>query len=103
MYLGQEYFVFGDWFRIHFTENEGMAFGLTLGGDYGKIAALQEVYYRTDNNLTFQARGWIQKNRRNLPPLMSYEGSPRTEYQKDDQYRLNIGAKKYSEKISAVL
>ena len=37
MYLGQEYFVFGDWFRIHFTENEGMAFGLTLGGDYGKI------------------------------------------------------------------
>lgn len=38
MYLGQEYFVFGDWFRIHFTENEGMAFGLTLGGDYGKIA-----------------------------------------------------------------
>ena len=38
MYLGQEYFVAGDWFRIHFTENEGMAFGLTIGGDYGKIA-----------------------------------------------------------------
>jgi len=38
MYLGQEYFIFGDWFRIHFTENEGMAFGLTIGGDYGKIA-----------------------------------------------------------------
>lgn len=27
-----------DWFRIHFTENEGMAFGMTFGGDYGKIA-----------------------------------------------------------------
>ncbi|HXH19165.1 MAG TPA: lipoprotein signal peptidase [Chitinophagales bacterium] len=38
MYLGQEYFIFGDWFRIHFTENEGMAFGLTIGGEYGKIA-----------------------------------------------------------------
>lgn len=39
MYLGQEFWVFGKkWFRIHFTENEGMAFGLTLGGDYGKIA-----------------------------------------------------------------
>ncbi len=38
MYLGQEYFIAGDWFRIHFTENEGMAFGLTIGGDYGKIA-----------------------------------------------------------------
>lgn len=38
MYLGQEFFVFGDWFRIHFTENPGMAFGLTISGDYGKIA-----------------------------------------------------------------
>lgn len=38
MYLGQEIFVFGEWFRLHFTENEGMAFGLTLGGEYGKIA-----------------------------------------------------------------
>ncbi len=37
MYLGQEYFIFGDWFRLHFTENEGMAFGMTIGGDYGKI------------------------------------------------------------------
>ena len=37
MYLGQEYFIFGDWFRLHFTENPGMAFGMTLGGEYGKI------------------------------------------------------------------
>lgn len=27
-----------DWFRIHFTENKGMAFGMSFGGDYGKIA-----------------------------------------------------------------
>lgn len=37
MYLGQEYNVLGNWFKIHFTENEGMAFGMTLGGDYGKL------------------------------------------------------------------
>lgn len=37
MYLGEEFFVIGDWFRIHFTENEGMAFGMTLGGGYGKL------------------------------------------------------------------
>ncbi len=36
--LGQEFSVFGDWFLIHFTENEGMAFGMTLGGGYGKLA-----------------------------------------------------------------
>jgi len=27
-----------EWFRLHFTENPGMAFGLELGGDYGKLA-----------------------------------------------------------------
>jgi len=37
MYLGQEYSVIGNWFLIHFTENEGMAFGMTLGGGFGKL------------------------------------------------------------------
>lgn len=36
MYLGQEYEVF-KWFSIHFTENNGMAFGLEFGGSFGKI------------------------------------------------------------------
>ncbi len=38
MYLGQEFSVFGNWFIIHFTENNGMAFGMEFGGDMGKIA-----------------------------------------------------------------
>lgn len=38
MYLGQEFPVLGEWFLIHFTENNGMAFGLQLGGDIGKLA-----------------------------------------------------------------
>jgi signal peptidase II len=37
MTIGQEYHIFGDWFIIHFTENEGMAFGLTFGGEFGKL------------------------------------------------------------------
>ena len=37
MFLGQEHKIF-DWFIIHFTENNGMAFGLQLGGDIGKLA-----------------------------------------------------------------
>lgn len=36
MTLGQEILIF-DWFIIHFTENVGMAFGMELGGDYGKL------------------------------------------------------------------
>ncbi|MDR2358558.1 MAG: lipoprotein signal peptidase [Prevotellaceae bacterium] len=37
MALNQEFAVFGDWFIIHFTENPGMAFGMTFGGDWGKL------------------------------------------------------------------
>ncbi|MFM7015321.1 MAG: lipoprotein signal peptidase [Bacteroidota bacterium] len=36
MYLGEE-IRFTDWAIIHFTENNGMAFGMEFGGDYGKI------------------------------------------------------------------
>lgn len=36
-YLGEEINVIGDWFRLHFTENYGMAFGLEFGGKSGKI------------------------------------------------------------------
>ncbi len=38
MYLGQEFYIFGNWFIIHFTENEGMAFGMKFGGEFGKLA-----------------------------------------------------------------
>lgn len=38
MTLGQEFQVFGDWFIIHFTENNGMAFGMEFGGEFGKLA-----------------------------------------------------------------
>lgn len=34
--LNEEVFVF-DWFRIHFIENEGMAFGAVIPGNYGKL------------------------------------------------------------------
>ena len=36
MVLGQEFQIF-NWFIIHFTENNGMAFGMELGGLTGKI------------------------------------------------------------------
>jgi signal peptidase II len=37
MYMGQEYDIIGHWFRIHFIENEGMAYGLSFGGSAGKV------------------------------------------------------------------
>jgi signal peptidase II len=35
--LGEEHNMLGSWFRLHFVENEGMAWGLQFGGGFGKI------------------------------------------------------------------
>ncbi|TAJ11251.1 lipoprotein signal peptidase [Marinilabiliaceae bacterium JC017] len=37
MMLGEEFSVLGDWFLIHFVENNGMAFGMELAGKFGKV------------------------------------------------------------------
>lgn len=36
-YLGEEHKVIGSWFRLHFVENEGMAWGWKFGGGLGKV------------------------------------------------------------------
>ena len=37
MVIGEEKHVFGDWFILHFIENNGMAFGMEMGGKAGKL------------------------------------------------------------------
>lgn len=37
MYLGERDSIFGNWFYLNFTENEGMAFGMRFGGSFGKL------------------------------------------------------------------
>jgi signal peptidase II len=37
MTMGQEFHLFGNWGIIHFIENNGMAFGMELGGKPGKL------------------------------------------------------------------
>jgi signal peptidase II len=37
MVLGQEIHVFDNWFLLHFTENDGMAFGIDFPGNSGKL------------------------------------------------------------------
>jgi signal peptidase II len=36
--IGEEVNVIGTWFKLHFIENEGMAFGMSFGGSWGKLA-----------------------------------------------------------------
>lgn len=38
MTIGQEIPVLGNWFNLYFTENNGMAFGLQFGGEWGKLS-----------------------------------------------------------------
>ncbi|MBH2003707.1 MAG: lipoprotein signal peptidase [Sphingobacteriia bacterium] len=37
-FAGEEHNVLGTWFKLHFVENEGMAWGWKFGGEFGKIA-----------------------------------------------------------------
>ena len=37
MTIGENFNVIGDWFKILFIENEGMAFGMKFGGMFGKF------------------------------------------------------------------
>jgi signal peptidase II len=37
MNFSDEIIIFPNWFRIHFIENDGMAYGMKFGGDFGKI------------------------------------------------------------------
>ncbi len=36
-YIGESHNVIGEWFRLYFVENEGMAYGWKFGGQWGKI------------------------------------------------------------------
>ncbi|KAA9041745.1 lipoprotein signal peptidase [Ginsengibacter hankyongi] len=36
-HMGESHAVLGNWFRLYFIENEGMAYGWKFGGDWGKI------------------------------------------------------------------
>ncbi len=38
MSIGEAIYVAGEWFQIRFIENRGAAYGMELGGDYGKMA-----------------------------------------------------------------
>jgi signal peptidase II len=38
MTLGEEIPVIGNWFKLYFTENYGMAFGMQFGGEWGKLS-----------------------------------------------------------------
>jgi outer membrane cobalamin receptor len=67
--------------------------------DFQKWALLQEFYLRYKSENQIAARIWYQQSDRNLPQLMSYEGSHRKEYQSDEQFRSMIEVRNYTSRV----
>jgi signal peptidase II len=63
-FIGEEHALIGSWARLHFIENEGMAWGLKFGGGFGKILLtlfrLAAVIWGS-----FLIKGFIQKKYHN--------------------------------------
>lgn len=66
-------------------------------GDWVKSGFLQEIYYRIKNNDMLSVRFMLQRNGRNLPPPMSYEGMEKKEYQEDRNIVTNLTWKHYGQ------
>ncbi len=65
---------------------------------YKKQGLLQEFYGCLGQNHFVSMKGWFYKSGRDLPQLMSFEGTNRTETQDDQNFRLVADWKWYSEK-----
>ncbi|MCD6346445.1 MAG: TonB-dependent receptor plug domain-containing protein [Bacteroidales bacterium] len=71
--------------------------------DYKKNGLLAQSFYRPNEHHILSINVWIQDSDRNLPPIMSYEGSSREEYQLDKQLRLSAGWQYFAPKFSCKL
>lgn len=67
---------------------------------YHKYGILQEFYFRPKINQVSGVRLWYQHSDRNLPQLMSYQGSQRDEHRNDSQFRGQFDWKKYSDGLN---
>jgi len=67
--------------------------------DYSKKGILGEIFIRPDHKNILSLHTWIQHAERNIPAIMSYEGTGRTETQSDEQVRISGIWKNYGEKF----
>ncbi len=65
---------------------------------YWKTGIMQEIYLRPVEQQTLALRFWYHMSNRELPPLMSYEGGEREEYQDDKTLKAQLAWKNYGQK-----
>lgn len=63
--------------------------------DYNKKGAILSSYFRLGNKNFISLNIWGQTSNRNLPSIMSYEGTGRDEYQDDEEIRVSGNWKLY--------
>ena len=72
--------------------------------DYYKTGILNDIFIRLSKSKSISVNTWLQDNKRNIPPIMSYLGSDRNENQEDNSVKsiITYYSKKnnYTEKIS---
>ena len=66
MQIGEEIPLIGTWCRLHFTENEGFAFGMSLGGAVGKVILTLVRLVASGGIVWLLARLVRQQGRRSL-------------------------------------
>lgn len=71
--------------------------------DFIKGGGLLDFYHLINNRNNISCHLWVQKGDRNLPPIMSYAGIGRKEFQIDEEIRFVTQWKHFSEKFSSIL
>lgn len=89
-------------FEFYNTANGLWNYQKQKNASYNKYGTLSEVFYRTKNHLITTSL-WQLHSFRNLPAIMSYEGSGRRETQNDDDLRWSLQWQRFSEKYYSSL
>lgn len=71
--------------------------------DYIKLGATLDIFARLGGNHFLTANGWFFNDRRNLPPIMSYEGKGRDERQTSNEWRGSVKWAFYTDRIKSEL
>jgi len=71
--------------------------------EFKKEGIFQEIYFRLTEKTLLSLNIWQQFSNRNIPHIMSFSGFSRTEFQKDNDLKINFSIKKVTKKVKVKL